>query len=80
MKALVFYNNPIEIPKEESFAVIISLSENNLEDFLTKLIPLYEEIHITIKNNADISPIIQKAMENKVKVILEYQEYKVRVC
>lgn len=80
MKALVFYNNPIEIPKEESFTVIINLSENNLEDFLTKLMPLYKEIRIIAKPNTDISPIIQKAMENKVKVILEYQEYKVRVC
>lgn len=80
MKVLVFYNSPIEIPKEENFTVIINLSENNLEDFLTKLMPLYEEIHITVKPNTDISPIIQKAVENKVKIILECQEYKVRVC
>lgn len=80
MKTLILYNNHIEIPKEESFTVIINLSENNLEDFLTKLIPIYEEIHIIVKTNTDISPIIQKAIENKVKVILECQEYKVKVC
>lgn len=80
MKTLVFYNNPTEIPKEENFTAIINLSENNMEDFLTKLLPLYEEIHITVKTQTDISPIIQKAIENKVRVIVECQGLKIRVC